>query len=73
MWAFFSRRFRQYLLLAIGVPVVAYVLDGVGNAIEDRRGPSSVTRFMRSGADSLRRHGRGPFARRLRARDPGRA
>ena len=70
MWAFLSRRFRQYLVLALAVPVIAYVLDGLGGAIEERRGPSRMTRTLRSGGDYLRRHGRGPIARRLRARDP---
>jgi hypothetical protein len=73
MWAFFSRRARQYALLAVGVPVAAYVLDGVGKSIEERRGESGLTRRLRSGGDWLRGHGRGPIARRLRERDPGRA
>jgi hypothetical protein len=73
MFAFLSRRFRQYMILALGVPVVAYLLDGLGKSIEERRGDSAVTRGMRSGGDFLRRHGRGPLARRLRERDPGRA
>jgi hypothetical protein len=72
MWAFLSRRFRQYLLLAVGVPIIAYLLDGVGSALEERRGSSSMTKAMRSGGDFLRRRGRGPLARRLRERDPGR-
>lgn len=72
MWAFLSRRFRQYLFLAVGVPVIAYVLDGVGSALEGRRGPTTVTKAMRSGGDFLRRRGRGPLAERLRERDPRR-
>lgn len=73
MWAFLSRRFRQYVILAVGVPLAAYVLDGIGKGIEDRRGESRLTRGLRSGGDYLRRHGRGPLGRRLRERDPGRA
>jgi hypothetical protein len=69
MWAFLSRRFRQYLVLAIGAPIVAYLLDGVGRSMEKRRGPTRLTRSMRSGGNALRRYGRGPIARRLRARD----
>lgn len=73
MGAFLSRRLREYAVLAVGVPVAAYVLDGIGKTIEDRRGESSLTRGLRSGGDFLRRHGRGPLGRRLRERDPGRA
>jgi hypothetical protein len=72
MWAFLSRRFRQYAILAIVVPAAAYALDGLGKSIEDRRGASTLTRALRSGGDFFRRHGRGPLARRLRERDPGR-
>lgn len=73
MGAFLSRRFREYMILAVGAPLAAYVLDGIGKQIEDRRGASRLTRGLRSGGDLLRRHGRGPLGRRLRDRDPGRA
>lgn len=73
MWAFVSRRARQYALLAVGVPVAAYVLDGIGKSIEERRGESGLTRGMRSGGDWLRAHGRGPIAQRLREQDSPRA
>lgn len=68
MWVFLTRRFRQYLVLAFGAPIVAYLLDGVGRSMEKRRGPTRVTRALRSGGDVLRRYGRGPIARRLRDR-----
>jgi hypothetical protein len=63
MWAFASRRFRTYLLLAVGAPVAAAVLDQVGKGIEQRRGPSGVTRTLRSAERQLQRFERGPLAR----------
>jgi hypothetical protein len=30
MWAFFSRRLRMWLILAVGAPVVGFVLGKVG-------------------------------------------
>lgn len=66
MWMFLSRRLRQYALLAVAVPAVAYVLDEVGQTIEERRGESGLTRGLRRGGDMLRSRGRGPVARRLR-------
>jgi len=69
MWAFLSRRVRQYALLAVAAPAVAFVLDEVGQTIEQRRGESGLTRGLRSGGDFLRARGRGPIARRLREKE----
>ncbi len=69
MWALLSRRFRQYLVLALGAPLVAWVLDGVGLGLERRRGQTRLTRSLRSGGNFLRARGRGPIARRLRERE----
>ncbi len=68
MWAFASRRLRTYLLFAVGAPVAAAVLDQIGKGIEQRRGPSTVTRSLRSAERALQRFERGPLARARVAR-----
>ncbi len=44
MWAFLSRRFRRWVLLAVAVPLLGRALERAGGAIEERRGETSVTR-----------------------------
>jgi hypothetical protein len=63
MWAFFSRRFRLWLMLAVGVPLVRRLLGGAGNAIEARRGESAVSRGLKSSDRYLSR-----FERKSRRR-----
>ncbi|MBA3523028.1 MAG: hypothetical protein H0T85_00425 [Geodermatophilaceae bacterium] len=46
MWLFLSHRLRTWLLLTVAAPMVAKVLQGAGNAIERRRGPSTLTRGL---------------------------
>ena len=67
MWALASRRFRQYLLLAIGIPVAAAVLERIGEELEARRGESQVSRGLRSSGSWLHQRATGPLARRMRA------
>jgi hypothetical protein len=69
MWAFFSRRLRMWLILAVGAPVVAWLLGKVGDAIESRRGPNTASRTLKNGSGYLRRRTKGPLARRTVA-DP---
>jgi hypothetical protein len=64
MWAFFSRRLRMWLILAIGVPVLAWLLGRIGDVIESRKGPNSFSRSLQKARGWLRAHGAGPFARR---------
>jgi hypothetical protein len=64
MWAFFSRRLRMWLILAIGVPVLAWLLGRIGDVIESRKGPNGVSRSLQKARGWLRAHGAGPFARR---------
>jgi hypothetical protein len=67
MWAFLSRRFRQYLLLALAAPVAAWVLLQVGEAIEARRGESTLTRILCAGGRWLQQRTRGPLSDRGRS------
>jgi hypothetical protein len=64
VWAFFSARLRMWLILAIGAPVLGWVLGRVGDAIEKRRGPSGLTKVLQKGRDWLARRSRGPLGRR---------
>jgi hypothetical protein len=63
MWAFFSRRLRMWLILAVGAPIVAWLLGMVGDAIESRRGPNSVSKVLKKGSGYLRNRTRGPLSR----------
>lgn len=64
MWAFFSARLRIWLLLAVGVPVLAWLLGRIGQAMERRNGPTTVSRALRKAGGWLHRRARGPFANR---------
>jgi hypothetical protein len=61
VWLFLSRRLRAYVLLALGAPLIAWVLDAVGRRLEARRGPTRLSRMLRWGGRRLRRKARGPF------------
>jgi hypothetical protein len=69
MWAFLSARLRMWLILAIGAPLLAWLLGRIGDLIEHRRGPNPTSRVLQRGRGWLRRNARGPLAARRRA-DP---
>ncbi|CAN5242052.1 hypothetical protein BH20ACT9_BH20ACT9_11070 [soil metagenome] len=58
MWAFLSRRFRRWVLLAVAMPLLGRALERAGGAIEERRGETSVTRGMRGVGHRLGRRTR---------------
>lgn len=58
IWAFFSRRFRLWLLFALGVPILRRLLAGFGDSLQQRQGETSLTRGLRSGHDHLERYDR---------------
>lgn len=64
MWALLSRHLRVWLLLAVGAPLVAWLLGKLGEAIERRRGPNTVSRLSQAGRRYLERRTRGPLRRR---------
>ena len=64
MWALLSRHLRVWLLLAVGAPVLAWLLGKIGEALERRRGPNTVSRLSHSGRRFLERRTRGPMRRR---------
>lgn len=63
IWAFFSRRIRLWLLLAVGLPIVRRLLGSAGDTIEARRGESAVTRGLKSTSQHLTRYERKPRRR----------
>ncbi len=63
MWVFFSRRLRMWLILAIGVPVVAWLLGRIGDVIEARRGPNRASRSLQTVRRWLQNRATGPLAR----------
>lgn len=69
MWAFLSARLRWWLILAIAAPLLGWVLGKIGDVIESRRGPSTISKVLQKGGSWLRRRSRGPLASR-RAGDP---
>ena len=68
MWAFFSRRLRMWLFLAIGFPVVAWLLGRIGDVIEHRNGPNGMSRGLQRARGWLRSRSTGPLARRASGR-----
>jgi hypothetical protein len=65
MWVFLANRLRLWLILAVVVPIAARVLGFVGDRIEARTGPTTVTRALKGARNFLGRRSRGPFAGRL--------
>ena len=59
IWAFLSRRFRLWVMFAVGVPLLRRLLGGAGDALEARRGESALTRGMQGGGRYLSKYERG--------------
>jgi hypothetical protein len=47
MFAFLGRRVVRWALLALAVPVTIWLADNIAEQVEQRRGPSKVTRTLR--------------------------
>jgi hypothetical protein len=57
MWALLSRRFRMWLILAIGLPLLDWALGKVSDQIRAKKGDSRITKGIdttRSGVRVLR-------------------
>ena len=46
MWLLMSGRLRRWLLLAVGLPVLAALLRSLGERLEARDGPTTVSRWL---------------------------
>ena len=58
IWAFLTRRFRLWLLVAVGVPLLRRLIGEVGQMLEHRTGETVVTRSLRTGQRHLERYDR---------------
>jgi len=61
MWLFLRRRLLIWLVLAVGVPVLDWLLGKASDTIRARKGESAVTRGLdttRSGVRKMRRRKR---------------
>ncbi len=64
MWAFLSRRFQLWLILAVGAPLVSWLLGRIGQYLEDRNGPTRISNVLRRCSITIGGRARGPLARR---------
>ena len=71
MWLFFSRRLRMWLMLAVGVPVAAWLIGRIGDAIEARKGSTTVSRGLQTAGGWLQRRATGRSADPVSTRDAG--
>jgi hypothetical protein len=46
---------KRWLIVVIGLPVAAWLLDQVADTVEERKGRSDVTKGMHGAAEQLRR------------------
>jgi hypothetical protein len=51
MWLFLSSRLRTWLVLTVVVPLATGLLRRLGQGLERRRGPSSVSRALLRAGD----------------------
>lgn len=58
MWIFITARFRQWLLLAVLVPLAATIVHLIRTAIEKRTGSTRLTRALTSVEELGRRNSR---------------
>lgn len=57
MGVLLSSRVRRWLLLAVGVPVLGWTLERIGDELETRKGKSTVSRgFKQAGSWMHHRH-----------------
>ena len=64
IWALISRRFRLWLMFAVGVPLLGKLLRGLSDSMEQRGGQTTLSRGLRSGSDTLSK-----FERKSRRQD----
>lgn len=64
MWAFLSARLRMWLIFAVAVPLLGWLLGRIGDLLEARGGPTTVSRALQKLRTWLRGRSRGPLARR---------
>ncbi|MEV8377704.1 hypothetical protein AB0P21_33505 [Kribbella sp. NPDC056861] len=63
MWAFLSRRFQLWVVLAVGAPLASWLLGRIGQQLETRNGPTRISSVLRKGSSTIGGKARGPLAR----------
>jgi hypothetical protein len=48
MWSLIPRPIRRWLLVAIAVPVVSWLLAQIADGIRERRGETRMTKLLRA-------------------------
>jgi hypothetical protein len=66
MWLFLTARLRQWLILAVLVPVVTTLVHVIRTRIEARSGSTRLTRLLARLVGRGQRRGRGRWGRRSR-------
>jgi hypothetical protein len=69
VWAFFSKRLRMWLVLAVAVPLGGRLMGRIADLIERRRGPNRLSRSLHQTRGWLQRRSRGPLAARTTEKD----
>jgi hypothetical protein len=67
MWAFLSARLRTWLIMVILAPLAGRLLGRIGDLIEGRRGPNTLSRLLHGVSSVL---GGPRRSARRRAADP---
>ncbi len=71
MWVFLAARLRLWLLLALVAPTAGWMLGYIGDRLEARNGPTTLSRALQKGRGWLRRRTTGPIhTARLTCRAP---
>lgn len=55
MLAFFTARFRTWLLFAVAAPILSWLLGTIGDRLEARHGRTPVVRALQTSREWLRR------------------
>ncbi|MGH8898961.1 MAG: hypothetical protein ACRDZ4_18545 [Egibacteraceae bacterium] len=72
MWVLLSTRLRRWLLIAVGIPALAWLLERASEGLEARQGrQTGLSRNLRRAGGWLHRNERrGRFARRYHRNEP---
>jgi hypothetical protein len=63
MWAFLSRRFWLWVIMAVGAPLASWLLGKAGERLEARNGPTRISDALKKTGGVVGRQTRGPLSR----------
>lgn len=67
MWAFLSRRFQLWLILAVAAPAASWLLGRIGQYLERRNGPTRFSSILQKASIFIGGQSRGPLAHKRTA------